>query len=352
MFASVIAFREELCHVLVCTGEAPDTTCNVPLLLNSFRIEVSPISFLLPYADFPSWEESTAARDSQFSDMTTWRYSVDENQSRVNPSRNRMVFLNGPETPKGTESATFDLGRFWRIGCLSIEDSLGAHFSKFGYEIERNQFERIALTPHHGSVDGSVELATGLSFSVRRPFHDEPYGFTATFQWVVRAFFRDTLENDSLARIALGMPVLYKPSGAPSGELRRFTNRFLGRIRSIEGSKGIAVVLCKDEAPRSVRLVDLRLEASPGVIKTYEKQIRSRSGPSSIIRTIQQLKLSLTKDNRRNITALRDRLERIRSLLLEVGSSRDQLVVPLASFQSGSISMGLAPQEPLMGEPW
>lgn len=324
----------------------------MPLLLNSFPVEVTPINFVLPYADFPSWEESTAARDSQFADIATWRYAVDETELGVNPSRNRMVFLNGPEMPRGADSTTFDLGRFWRIGCLSIEESLGAHFSKFGYEVEKNHFERVALAPHHASIDGSVELATGLSFSVRRPFHDEPYRFAATFQWVVRAFFRDTLENDSLARIALGMPVLYKPRSAPSGELRKFTNRFLGRIRSIEGSKGIAVVLCKDEAPRSVRLVDLRLEASPAVIKTYEKQIRSRSGPSSIIRTIQQLKLSLTKENRRNITALRDRLERIRSLLLEVGSSRDQLVVPLASFQSGSISMGLAPQEPLMGEPW
>jgi hypothetical protein len=171
-----------------------------------------------------------------------------------------------------------------------------------------------------------------------------------TFQWIVRASFKDSLEKDALARIAVGMPVIYRPTTRVSPELLQFRNRFLGRIRSIDQSKRTAVVMCRDDSPKSVPLRDLRLEASPAVIKAYEKNTRLRSGVAPTIRSIQQLKMSLTRENRRNITALRDRLEKIRSVLMELGASSDQLVLPLTSYQSGSVSMALAPEEAEKGD--
>jgi hypothetical protein len=320
------------------------------LLLNSFRVELTPLQFQLPFLDYASWESSTAARDEQYPAFSTWRYELDDEESKASTNRIRMVFLNGPTESALPTLAPFDLGRFWRIGCLTIEDSICSHFAKRGYEIERDHFERVALAQHHGSPDGAIELATGLSFSARRPFREEPYGFTVTFQWIVRASFKDSLEKDALARIAVGMPVMYRPTSRVSPELLQFRNRFLGRIRSIDQSKRIAVVMCRDDSPKSVPLRDLRLEASPAVIKAYEKNTRPRSGVSPTIRSIQQLKMSLTKENRRNITALRDRLEKIRSVLMDLGSSRDQLVVPLTSYQSGSVSMALAPEEAEKGD--
>jgi hypothetical protein len=325
---------------------------SMPLLLNSFPVEVAPLQLKLPYLDYPSWADSTTARDAHYPNCSTWRYELDEKESEGNPNRYRMIFLRGPQIPTGAGSTSFDLGRFWRIGCLTIEDSLSAQFVNRGYAVERTRFERVALARPHVSSDGAVELATGLSFSARRPFREEPYRFAVSFQWIVRACFKDNLENDALARIATGMPVLYKPSRRTAPELAHFQNRFLGRIRSVDRSNQSAVVMCKDDAPRSVKLRDLRLEASPAVIKAYETLRRPRPGPSPTIRTIQQLKMTLTNENRRNITALRDRLDKIRSVLVDLGSSRDQLVVPLVSYQSGSISMGLAPEEAQVGESW
>jgi hypothetical protein len=322
------------------------------LLLNSFPVDVAPVEALLPYIDYESWEVSTLTKQSQFSGFRTWRYELAKEEAGQNENRIRMVFLQGPQAPSKSAQMAFELGRFWKIGCLLIEDALTAHFSKLGFAIEQNNFERFALRRYTGSPDNAVELATGLSFSARRPFREDKYGFTLSFQWIVRAMFKDSLATESLAQIALGMPVIYKPSGTVQPGLLEFKHRYLGRVRSIDTHGKTATVMGRDDEPRTIPLCDLRLEASPAVIKLYEQKIRSLSGPSPILRTIQQLKMSFTKNNRRNVTALRDRLDIIRSSLNQAGSSRDQLVVPLASFQPGSISIALTPIEATFGDSW
>lgn len=322
------------------------------LYLNSFPVDVAPSEISLPYIEYPDWETSTSGKKTQFNQFAAWRYELSQEERGENQNSVRMVLLKGPQAPPGVPQATFDLGRFWRIGCLFIEDALSAHFAKLGFALEQNKFERLALRPHTASPDDRIELATGLSFSARRPFRDDRYRFTLSFQWVVRAMFRDSLSNESLARIALGMPVIYKPAGAVPPTLLEFAYRYLGRVRSIDPTGHSAVVMCKDEEPRTLPLGDLRLESSPVVIRLYEQTIRSRTGPSQILRTIQQLKMSFTKENRRNVSALRDRLNKIRTVLQQAGSSRDQLILPLASFQPGSVSIGLNPSEAILGDSW
>lgn len=321
------------------------------LLLNSFAVEIAPLQASLPYIDYATWEDSTSAKDSEFPSFSTWRYEKDD--SDAEPEKPcRLVFLNGPATPPPSQTVPFDLGRFWRIGCLLIGNSFGAHFASLGFTIEETGFERRALRRYPTPPDEPIELATGVSFAVRRPFKDEPSKFTISFQWIVRATFKETLESDSLAAIAFGMPVLYTPRSQTQKELSQFENGYIGRVRSIEPKSKTAAVNCRDGMPRTLPLRDLRLEASPALIKIYERHYQIKPGPSTVIRTMQQLRLSLTKDNRRNLTASRDRLERIRNLLYESGSSRDQFVIPIASFQEGSISMDLAPMEASIGEPW
>jgi len=324
----------------------------MPLYLNSFPVDVTPPEVSLPYADYPDWETSTFAKKNQFNMFEVWRYQMSPEEQKEGPNTVRMVLLSGPQIPLGIQQAAFDLGRFWRIACLFIEDAVANHFAKLGYAVEQSKFERLVLRHHPGSPDERIELATGLAFSARRPFREDRYGFALSFQWVVRAMFKDSLNNDSLARIAQGMPVIYKPAKGAPPELQEFSHRFLGRVRSIDSTRRSAVVMCRDDEPRTISLADLRLESSPAVIRVYEQTIRSRPGPSQILRTIQQLNLSFTKENRRNVSALRDRLTKIRAVLQQAGSSRDQLILPLASFQAGSVSIDLNPSEATLGDAW
>jgi hypothetical protein len=310
------------------------------LLLNSFLVDIVPPEVSLPYKVFESWEVSTEAKKNSYPGLITWRYRDSEDGG----SGIYVVFLSGGQAPKDVQYGNFDLGKHARLGCRLIEDSVALHFSKLGFVEERNRFQRIALRRHADASNDAIELATGLSFSARRPFKDEPYKFNLSFQWVVRAMFKDSLVNASLAAIALGMPVVYKPSGTGDGDLEAYRNHYLGKVRHVDRRQKAATVACRDGQTRSVDLKNLRLEASPAVIKLFEKALHSKQGPSRIIRTIQQLKLSLTKDNRRNVTVLRDRLDQIRKVLYEVGSSQDQLVIPLASsFQDGSVAIALTP---------
>ncbi len=311
-----------------------------------------PVEPSLPFLDYTSWDESTKARDSEFGDYQTWRYEMDDDEASSSTRRIRMVFLNGLAVPTGATHRSFDIGRFWRIGSLLAEQALASHFSQRGFMVEQSHFENVALRPYRMSPDDAIELATGISFLVQRPFREEAYRFAVAFRWVVQAHFKESLANPALAGIALGMPVLYRPIGATiSRDLSPFHNRFIGRIRSVERD-GTATVLCKDDQHRVISLQDLRLEASPAVIKQYESKVRGRSGTSAVVREIQRLNLSLTRDNRRSVTVLRDRLMAIRELLQESGSSTDQLVVPLKSFESGSLAVSLSPMEATLGSSW
>ncbi|MGB9067527.1 MAG: hypothetical protein WCC21_03060 [Candidatus Acidiferrales bacterium] len=318
------------------------------IVVNNFAADLTPVEPSLPFLDYGSWDESTEAKESAFGDFQTWRYEMDDAEAGTSAKPVRMVFLSGPALPDDTPRKPFDIGRFWRIGNLLTEHALASHFTDRGFTVERNQFESVALRPYLSSPDDAIELATGISFLAQRPFRDDTYRFAVAFRWVVQAHFKETLANKALAGIAVGMSVLYRPAGAAPHDLKSFRNRFIGRVRNIEND-GTATILCKDDQHRVIPLRDLRLEASPPVIKLYEKRVRGRTGTSSVIRAIQKLNMSLTNDNRRSVTVLKDRLEAIRRLLKESGSSAEQLIIPLRSFDSGSLALSIAPMEADMG---
>jgi hypothetical protein len=147
------------------------------LVVNNFAADFMPVELSLPFLDFGSWEDSTAAKETQFPNHDTWRYEMDPAEAGTSTNRIRMVFLNGPSFPVGATQTKFDVGRFWRIGNLLAEQALASHFSRQGFLIEYSHFEKLALRPYLSSPDDAIELATGVSFSAQRPFRDEIYGF-------------------------------------------------------------------------------------------------------------------------------------------------------------------------------
>lgn len=317
------------------------------IIVNSFEATISPLCPTLPYLDYPSWEASTLAKRGEYSNYSTWRYETrDPGKTRGI----RLVFLGGSLPDQALEHSEFDLAGFPRIGALLIEDAVASHLQSLGFLVEETGFGRLALRPVPGSLDDAVELATGLLFSARRPFREESNVFALSFNWEVRALFRESLAQPGIASIAPGMAVLYKPKTVPPPALRQFQNRYIGRVRSISQDGIVTIAERESGEIHKVPAVDLKLEASPAVIKLYEQRVRSQRGPSPIIRRIQQLKRSFTPENRRNLTALRDRLEEVRRILSRGGASSDQLVVPLASSQPGSVAISLLPTEATLGD--
>jgi hypothetical protein len=318
------------------------------LAINYFPVEITPSTLTLPLLEYGSWEESSIRKEQEYSAYSTWRYQPDRTKNLV-----RLVFLSGPQTPSAASEGVFDLGEYWRIGQLSIEDSVASSFAANDMAVERAHFDRLALRRIPDTVSDVIDLFVGVSFRAKRPFREERYSFVLVLTWEVRALFRDTLENETLRKISPGMSVIYKPEDGKSTEhLAQFQNRFLGHLHSLE-KDGYASVLCKDNEIRRIPVSHLRLEASPSTVKKYEQFSRGTFGPSQFFRRVQQLNMTLTNENRRNVSVLRDRLHAIRTLLQQLaGASRDQLVIPLTSYQQGTVTIGLSPIKTEFGAIW
>jgi hypothetical protein len=138
----------------------------------------------------------------------------------------------------------------------------------------------------------------------------------------------------------MGLAVLYTPNAEAPPELKEYVNHFLGHVKELDGEDA-AVVGCRDYAQRSIRLADLTLEASPEAIRRYEMRTGSQQGRVGIWRTLQQLSKVLTKEGRRNPQVLRQRLDAIRSVL--GGNAKEQIVLPLVGYASGTVTIGLSP---------
>ncbi len=315
------------------------------LILNSFAAEISPNQVTLPYIEFSSWEESTVTKDTNFKDYQTWRFETDRQQIR-------LVLLAGPARPADAREDVFEIGQFWRIGTLLIENSISQYLVGTGMKVRRGQFENIALRQATGSPHQMIQLYVGLSFRARRPFRDDRLAFTVSFQWEASAQFKESLSSDSLLAICAGMPVLYQPTRAAAGELAQFENRFIGKVKHVPGGDTVEVQ-CKDNVSRQVPRRDLWLEASPATMREYERQVGGSVESASMWRRIQELSMVLTKDNRRNPAVLRNRLEAIRALLAgSDSSSRDELVIPFFSFAQGTVTLSLSPLQVEVAPIW
>jgi len=312
------------------------------LILNSFPVEVSPCKLPLPFVEFESWEASTTGRNREYSQFRTYRYErvLRAEDGTADQRRIRLVLLSGPALPSQIEAGEMDIGSLPKLGANLIENSLSKHFASQGMTIKRGFFERLALRRVEAFSNQLVHTYSGISFRARRPFRAQPYLFTLSVQWVARAVFSDTLANTTLQGISRGLGVLYTPRSRPLDELLQFENHFLGHVTEVV-SPTQAEVICRDNVRRPIPLQDLTLEASSEALRRFEQATGSHQQPSKIWRRLQQLSKVLTNEGRRNSSVLRDRLDAIRGVL--GGFSKEQLVLPLASYVEGAVSIGLAP---------
>jgi hypothetical protein len=308
----------------------------VHLALNCFPVTLSPTVFDVPFIDYKVWEASTKALREEYDGYLAFRYKTDDQQVRV-------VLLDGPQIPQKLTRMTVDVAELPSLGKRVVERSLTHYLAARGLMSRRTGFETTVMKKTPEFSQGCISIFCGISFQVRRPFEANPYSFMMSVKWEVTASFEQNLMDSTLRAIALGMPVLYKPSSATSRipeDLQRIRNRYLGRVREIR-SEAEAVVYCKDDQLRRVPLADLYLEASPEVIRAYERESGMKREARSVWQKIQELNFVLNAMGRRNPSVLKDRLEVVRKFL--GGGTREQLTIPLRYFGEGSISVGLSP---------
>jgi hypothetical protein len=314
-------------------GSVVNTTA---LVLNCFPVELSPTTFDVPFIEYSAWENSTKALREDYYGYLAYRYKTDDQQIRI-------VLLDGPQVPQALTLMAADVAELPSLAKKVIERSLADYMTARGLVSRRTGFETIVMKKTPDFSQGRINIFCGISFQVRRPFQANPYGFVISMKWEVTASFEQSLIDSILRAISIGMPVLYKPTAVTSKipqELRRFRGRYLGRVREIR-SDDEAVVSCKDDQLRRVALADLFLEASPAVIRAYERESGMKREVRSVWQKIQEFNFVLNATGRRNPSVLKDRLEAIRKFL--GGGTREQLTLPLRYFGDGTISIGLSP---------
>ncbi len=305
------------------------------LILNCFPVELSPTSLTLPFKEFASWDESSHGLNEKFRSYSTYRHPTEDGHIR-------LVFFNGPDHCDSADLAEIDLGRFANLASRLIERSLNRHFQSLGIEVTSDSFGSTALRRQPNVSRNGIDLRTGIGFQARRPFRDEPYVFLLSAQWEARAFFKESLaaQEPIVKNLSLGLPVIYRPTTEPPADLLPFRDRYMGHVRELFASHE-ASIFCRDHHLRTLPLDVLFLEASSECIKTYENALGIREQKLSMLRSIQELSLVLTPSGRRNSAVLRDRLHSITAFLS--GSSQDSLVVPMDTYQPGTVTVGLIP---------
>lgn len=302
------------------------------LLINSFPAELTPTIVDLPYLDCSDWAASSEMLQSKYAGGNTYRYLIHPPAETTV----RLIFLSGvaPDEP----IASFDLQDLPYLGVRLIEQALARHLSERGLDVKQSRFEYTALRKREIFND-VIQLHSGISYKARRPFAANPYGYVLSVQWISRATFTESLDNESLCNISQGLGTLYTPKKAPEAVLQEYTDRYVGRIKEVQSDQ--AIVSCKDGILRSIPLSDLTLEASTEAIRRFELRTGSNQQRSRVVRQLLQLSQVLTPSGRRNTAVLRDRLSAIQRFL--GFRSREDLFLPLDSYQAGHVRVNLSP---------
>jgi hypothetical protein len=157
-------------------------------------------------------------------------------------------------------------------------------------------------------------------------------------QWRVSARFVQSISHSALEDWCAGLPVLYKPSQGGLAEILEFrAGRYLGRVIKRD-SPGLVVIRCRDGVERQLPMAELYPEGSPEVIRRFEDRIGTGR---SVWKRVQQLGLVLNWAGRRNVSVLRDRLDKVRYVLGR--GQTEKLTIVFRGYQEASVSIGLTP---------
>lgn len=305
------------------------------LFINWFKIDFSPASFTLPTKDYPTWEDSTAALDSD----AIRRF--DAYRGRTGPENISIVLLQGPAPMEGWEARVYAAHTHRNVVTEIIKRTLEAHFKCGNLVTQKSKWGVTATRPVHALANNAIQLSCGVSCQAHFP--DSETGIGVTIQWEVRTEFVKSLADDQLRGMCENLPVLlrYNPQEwEPDEKLRPFRNHYLGVVKRVL-SKDLIEVLARDNGLYQLPPDKLFIEAKPSTIKEYERRSMTNPAGGVVWRRIQELNHVLTSAGRRNTSVLQDRLNSIRKFLSPQGN--DLLVMELPVYGGGQANLNLRP---------
>ena len=305
------------------------------LFINWFKVDLLPASFTLPSMDYPTWEDSTTARDS---DKLKPFYAY---RGRTGADLISIVLLSGPDAPPGWEGRAYGSGTHRNVVGEVVKRALEEHFKLGNLDTARSNWGVKATRPVGLMANDSIRLSTGVACQVYSPGGD--IGIGVSIQWEVRTEFVKSLADDQLRGMCESLPVLlrYDPKQwQPVEKLRRFKNHYLGVVCRVLSEDKIEV-LTRDNERHELPADKLFIEAKPSTIKEYENRSRAGQGAGSVWRRIQELNHVLTSAGRRNTSVLQERLNSIRRFLSPQGN--DLLVLDLPIYGGGRANLDLRP---------
>lgn len=305
------------------------------LFINWFKVELSPASFTLPTKDYPSWEDSTAARDSDaLKPFHGYR-------GRTGAETISIVLLDGPTAPPDWETRAYAAHTHRNVVSEIIKRALEDNFMIGKLDTSRSKWRVTAMRAVSLMANDAIRLSSGVSCQVYSP--DAKTGMGVTIQWEVKTEFVKSLADDQLRGMCEGLPVLlrYNPQDwQPEEKLRPFRNRYLGVVGRVV-SRDTIEVHARDNGHYHFPADKLFIEAKPSTIKEYENRNLTGQGGGSVWRRIQELNHVLTSAGRRNTSVLQDRLNSIRKFLSPQGN--DLLVMNLPVYGGGQANLDLRP---------
>lgn len=305
------------------------------LFINWFKVELSPTSFTLPTKDYPTWEDSTAARDSDaLKPFHAYR-------GRTGAETISIVLLDGPPAPPDWERRAYTARTHRNVVAEIIKRALEEHFKMRTLVTSRSNWGVTATRQVDLMANDAIRVSSGVVCRVYSP--DPETGMGVTVRWEVKTEFVNSLADDHLRGICEGMPVLfrYNPQDwQPEEKLRPFRNHYLGVVRRVV-SKDTIEVLARDNAHYPLPADKLFIEAKPSTIKEYENRNTTIQAGRSVWRRIQELNHVLTSAGRRNTSVLQDRLTSIRRFISPQGN--DLLVLELPVYGRGQANLDLRP---------
>ena len=305
------------------------------LFINWFKVDLSPASFTLPTKDYPTWEDSTVARDSDtLKPFHTYR-------GRTGAETISIVLLDGPTAPPDWEGRTYAARTNRNVVAEIIKRALEEHFMMGKLVTSRSNWGVTATRPVSLMANEAIRLSSGVFCQVYSP--DAKTGMGVTVRWEVKSEFVKSLADDHLRGMCEGLPVLlrYNPQEwQPEEKLWPFRNHYLGVVKCVV-SKNTIEVFGRDSGCYQLPADKLFIEAKPSTIKEYESRNTTVQTRPSVWRRIQEINHVLTSAGRRNTSVLQDRLNSIRKFLSPQGN--DLLVMKLPIYGGGQANLDLKP---------
>lgn len=300
--------------------------------LNLFEVEFSAARVNLPSKRFQDNQVATAFLREQ-------PRSVRAHRSRMSDGTTSLYVFDGPVASGQFETVTVDLSTDPNMAVRLAKHAMQRYFRDRGYIARDERFNLLVRERDPRLKRGAAVVYQGVSLQITCPFAERAPRLAAIATWQTPAEFTASITDPVLRGMALGHDVIYRPIGDTTEELRKFRNRYLGRVREFT-SDTEAAVYCSDHAVRLLPTSDLYLEARPNVLAEYDRRIGT-VGSEPVWSQMLKMNHTLSEGGRRNTAVLHDRLVSITEFL--GGGKKQRLSLPTTKFDDVVLNMSLEP---------